>query len=161
MSAGSPHKKRTAHDRRDLDFADLAEVILEVERLRSVSCRSTGRWDLAQTCTHLADSFTGSMDGFGVHRHVLMRLLFGRSALRDVFRTNSLGSGFTVTERLNPPLQVDLEHGTEALASAIDRFRSHSGPLHLHPFFGQLTKPEWDRLHRIHCAHHLSRIMPL
>ena len=158
MDAGSPHKTRTIQESRDLDFADLCEVMPEVERLYAVPHRCTGRWDLAQTCKHLADGFIGSMDGFGVHRHMLMRLLFGRSALRDVFKSNSLGSGFTVTEKLNPPPHVDPEKGIEVLASAIDRFRLHSAAYHFHPFFGHLTKSEWDRLHRIHCAHHLRRI---
>ncbi|MEE9296583.1 MAG: DUF1569 domain-containing protein [Phycisphaerae bacterium] len=160
MSAG-PDNSRTVDGRRDLVFADLSEVMPEVERLQAGGHRSTGRWTLAQVCVHLADSFTGSMDGFGVRRHRLMRVLFGRTALRRVFQTDSIDSGFTVTEKLNPPAQPDSEATVKRLASAIDRFQSHTGPLHFHPFFGRLTRPEWDHLHRIHCAHHLSRLIPL
>ena len=30
----------------------------------------------------------------------------------------------------------------------------------MHPFFGAMTRPQWDHLHRIHCAHHLSFAVP-
>jgi hypothetical protein len=145
--------------RRTLRFNDLSEVMPEVERLRR-SHRTTGRWTLAQVCRHLADSFNGSIDGFGVRNHRVMRWLFGRRALQQVFAGETLGRGFTVTKNLDPPETCDENDCVEALAQAIQRFTDTSGPLHFHPFFGDLTRPEWDRLHRIHCAHHLSFVVP-
>lgn len=144
---------------RALHFGELSEILPEVRRL-SGGCRPLGRWTLAQTCRHLADSFSGSMDGFGVQEHRLMRTLFGRAALLDVFRTGKIGSGFTVTERLNPPPDVDLDAAIVALDQALRRFESHTGPLHFHPFFGELDRAEWTRLHCIHSAHHLRRLIP-
>lgn len=145
--------------RRALVFNDLAEVLQDVERMRTEH-RTIGNWSLAQICKHLADSFNGSIDGFGVDRHWLMRTVVGRSALRRVFQTNSLDTGFTVTERLNPSPDVELDPSITDLSNALDRFTAHTGPLHLHPFFGELDHDEWRRLHCIHCAHHLSFVLP-
>lgn len=141
-----------------LVFDDLSQVLPEVRRLRTAH-RVTGRWTLAQICRHLADSLNGSIDGFGVNRHRLMRVLFGRLALRRVFDTGSLDPGFTVTERLNPPADSDLDESIDLLERAVARYRAHAGPLRVHPFFGALSRSEWDRLHCIHCAHHLRRVV--
>lgn len=140
-------------------FGDLGDVLPYVESLCHAH-RTTGRWTLGQICRHLADSFDGSIDGFGDNRHRVMRTLFGRAALRRIFATGRLDDGFTVTTRLDPPADAELPESIEALRRAIDRYRAHTGPMHIHPFFGRLTREEWDRLHRIHCAHHLRRVVP-
>ncbi len=152
-------KSQTSRRRRELRFNDLCEVMPEVERLRR-GHRTIGRWTLAQVCRHLADSFDGSIDGFGVRNHRVMRWLFGRRALQRVFEGDSLGRGFTITESLNPPEECDEHDSAEALAQAIQRFAESNGPLRFHPFFGKLTPQEWERLHRIHCAHHLGFVLP-
>ncbi len=139
-------------------FSDLAEIVPYAKSLRAGHV-PTGRWSLAQICRHLADSFTGSMDGFGVDHHRVMRGLFGRRALKDVFQ-NGLSPGFTVTERLNPPPDADFGASVEDLETAIERFQRSDGPLHMHPFFGRLDRSEWERLHLIHCAHHLGYMKP-
>lgn len=155
MSHPQPSQPRSA-----LTFNDLTDVIDDVEDLRRGN-RATGNWTLAQTCRHIADTIHGSMDGLGVTNHRVMRALFGRRVLRQVFQSNTLGDGFTVTEKLNPPEDVDLEVSVAALRQAITRYRTHPGPLHLHPFFGWLTRVQWDRLHCIHAAHHLKRLLPI
>ena len=143
--------------RRSLAFAELSEIMPDVHRMRR-GHSTTGNWSLAQICRHLADSFTGSMDGFGVRNHRLMRFLFGRRAVEDVF-IHGLGTGFTVAEKLKPPSNLVLDETVGELGRSIDRYRAHTGPLHFHPFFGRLTPDQWSRLHCIHCAHHLSYVV--
>lgn len=145
--------------RRRLSFTVLAEVMPEVTRLRQ-GHRAVGNWTLAQTCRHLADSFHGSIDGFRTDRHRIMRTLFGRRALGRVFATHRIDEGFTVTDRLNPPADSDPEESAARLDAALRRFIEHTGPWGIHPFFGRLTGAEWTRLHCIHCAHHLSFVIP-
>ena len=41
-------------------------------------------------------------------------------------------------------------------AGRIHYYQSYADPFPEHPFFGPLSRHDWDRLHRIHCAHHLS-----
>ncbi len=140
--------------RRTLHFTNLDEVLADVDLLRA-GHHTVGNWSLAQICRHLADSFSGSMDGFGVRNHRVMRFLFGRRALRDAL-LHGIATGFTVTERLTPPADVVLDETSAELVRAIDRYKQHTGPMHFHPFFGRLSRSEWDRLHLVHSAHHLS-----
>ena len=144
--------------RRELVYADVSEIMPDVYKLRNEH-RTAGNWTLAQICRHLTDSVAGSMNGFGVKNHRIMRLLFGRRALADVF-AGGMGAGFTVTEKLTPPPDLDLDDAIEGLARMIDRYMSHAGPLHFHPFFGHMSRQEWDRMHCVHCAHHLSFAIP-
>ncbi|NOS99929.1 MAG: DUF1569 domain-containing protein [Phycisphaerales bacterium] len=158
-AAQNPPADRIGRARRRLSFADLTGIMPEVARLRR-GHRTVGQWTLAQMCRHLADSFHGSIDGFGTNRHRIMRVFIGRRALRRVFAANGIGAGFTVTERLNPPSDAALDPSAADLDAAIRRFLAHCGPWDVHPFFGRLTREEWTRLHRIHSAHHLSFAIP-
>jgi hypothetical protein len=160
MQATDSSTTQGAGRRRELVFSGLDDILAEVERLRA-GCRMVGRWSLGQICRHLADSFDGSVNGFGVRRHWLMRTVFGRVAIRRVFATGRIDAGFTVTERLNPPESAPLDESVARLAAALDRYRSHDGSMGIHPFFGRLSRAEWDRLHVIHSAHHLSFAIPV
>ncbi len=144
---------------RDVRYADVHAILEDVRKLRRGGCRGLGRWTLGQACYHLAVSFDGSMDGFGVSRHRVMRVLFGRRALRQIFASGRIDAGMTVTTRLDPPGDVGLEDGERRLIESVERYVSHSGSLSIHPFFGPLTREEWDRLHCIHAAHHLRRFV--
>jgi len=144
----------TPSGRRTLHFTNLDQILVEVDLLRA-GHHTVGNWSLAQICRHLADSFSGSMDGFGVRNHRVMRFLFGRRALRDALR-HGIAPGFTVTDRLTPPADVVLDETVAELVCAVERYKQFIGPMHFHPFFGNLSRAEWDLLHLVHSAHHLS-----
>ena len=61
---------------------------------------------------------------------------------------------------LIPPDGLDLVAEERGLREAIVHYAASPGPAIDHPFFGPLTKEEWDRAHLIHCAHHLSFAVP-
>lgn len=144
--------------RRPLSFSDLSEVMPDVRRSMS-GHRTVGHWSLGQVCRHLADSFDASIDGFGTRRHWIKRTLMGKRMLHYVF-TKGIPTDYTVTNRLTPPPGIDLDQTATALSRAIERYRSHQGRLHFHPLFGTLSRADWDRLQCIHCAHHLSFVIP-
>jgi hypothetical protein len=68
--------------------------------------------------------------------------------------------GIKVPREILPGPVVDDETGVEALRSALNRYVAMTEPPVAHPFFGTMTRAEWDELHRIHCAHHLSVLIP-
>lgn len=68
--------------------------------------------------------------------------------------------GVVVDPRLTPPEGVPLEESITALREAVLRYQRHEGPLCPHPLFGRLSRRAWDRLHRVHAAHHLGFIEP-
>jgi len=86
-----------------------------------------------------------------------------------VFKKLFLGSRSLPKEFMNPAIGPDLlplefaslESAIDELKKIIDRyntfFDSNPGVKTVHPFFGYLTKEEWDIFHEKHFRHHLSQ----
>jgi hypothetical protein len=118
---------------------------------------SLGHWTLAQVCKHLADSINGSIDGLDLRRHRFKRWFLAKRMLAWTLE-NGIPPGITVDPNLTPPPAVDMATALAELQGAIRRYQIHRGTLRPHPLFGRMDRPTWDRLHCIHCAHHLSFI---
>ncbi len=144
--------------RRRVSFETLSQILPEVERLRNVH-HTVGHWSFAQICKHLADSVHGSIDGFDLRRHRIKRFLFAKVMLRYAFRYG-IPPGYTVDPHLTPPELIDIGVAIEELRQALERYQRHRGPLAAHPLFGKMPRDLWDRIHRIHCAHHLGFVIP-
>jgi hypothetical protein len=144
--------------RRALKFNDVSEIMPEVRRLQSTH-RTLGKWSAAQICKHLTDSFSGSIDGFSLKRHRVKRFLFRRLLYLYTVRCG-IPRDYLVDPGIEPADDPDLDEAVEALGRAIARYESQNGPLKPHPLFGRMPRDEWDRIHCIHCAHHLSFVMP-
>lgn len=144
--------------RRSLSFEELSQVVPEVLRL-GAGCRTVSRWSFAQICQHLANSFNGSIDGLDLSRHRFKRFFIAKSMLRYTLRYG-IPTNYTVDPNIEPPPDVDLADAIEALSRAVERYRGHRGPLQAHPLFGKMPRHVWDRVHCIHCAHHLSFVLP-
>lgn len=67
---------------------------------------------------------------------------------------------YRVDANIEPVAPVSDHDGANRLYEAIDRYAGHAGPLRPHPLFGRLTRRQWDRIHCIHGAHHLSFVIP-
>ncbi|MBI4718163.1 MAG: DUF1569 domain-containing protein [Planctomycetes bacterium] len=142
------------------EIASVSDIIPEVDRLAASPHRSLGNWTLAQACKHLADSFDGSIEGFNMGRHRFKRWFFRRRMLAHAF-TKGIPRGATVDPALTPPADVDQPQARAELRRAIERYLGHRGRLKPHPLFGRMSRAEWDRLHCVHAAHHLSLLVPL
>ena len=71
-----------------------------------------------------------------------------------------MAEGIKVPESFLPKPVLDASTKAAGLLEAIRRFKADTRPLAEHSFAGLLTPDEWERLHRIHAAHHLSFAMP-
>ncbi|RME38179.1 MAG: DUF1569 domain-containing protein [Planctomycetota bacterium] len=164
--APSPHKGTTHSDAspgaleppRRLTFRNLSEVMPEVDRLCR-GHRTLRRWTLGQIGRHLANGFHGSIDGFDLSRHRIKRTLFRRLLIAYTLRWG-IPERYTVDPGIEPQEPVETETGVRELREALDRYRRHTGPLKPHPLFGEMPRPLWDRIHCIHCAHHLRFVVP-
>jgi hypothetical protein len=146
-------------ERRTLEFARLEEVMPEVDRL--LAGHSTlGNWSLGQVCNHLAGGIQKSVDGYGVQAPWLVRETMGRIIKKRILGERRMKTGIKLPEEFLPKPGLDARAEAEALRASITYYLAHPGPRALHPFFGRMTGDEWDRLHRIHCAHHLSFVVP-
>jgi hypothetical protein len=145
-------------NRRSLKFDRLDQIMPEVRRLER-GCVTVGRWSFAGICHHLAGTFNGSIDGFDLSRHRIKRILLRRLLWRLTLRYG-IPENYTVNPHLTPPEDVNPTVAVAALEQAIQRYDAYSGPLQAHPLFGRLDRAEWDRMHLIHTAHHLSFAIP-
>ncbi len=144
-------------ERRDLAFAGLDDVMPEVERLLAGHA-TVGRWSLAQICHHLATAIRLTLDSPvrplepTREQEVARRRFFDHGKFPE-----GLGAPLPV---LVPPPDLDARAEADSLRSAIARFAASAGPWPAHPRLGQLTAEEWSRFHCMHCAHHLSFVVP-
>ncbi len=145
--------------RREIRFESFDEVLADATA-RARDHRTIGAWTLGQICRHLADSFHGSIDGFDLSNHRLKRFFIRRQMLR-VALTKGIPRNYTVDPAITPGADVALGPAIDGLGVAIERYRGHAGELKAHPLFGRMPRNVWDRVHRVHCAHHLSFALPV
>lgn len=70
-------------------------------------------------------------------------------------------TGVTTPQNPLPIPEGDEAAAADRLKQLVDRFQSSTGELRPSPFFGALTRQQSNDLHLIHCAHHLSFLLPL
>jgi hypothetical protein len=145
--------------RRALRFASLDQVMPDVDRLLA-GHTTVGRWSLGQICNHLELAIRLSMDGDPVKAPWLVRRAFGPVAFRLSLWLGWMPEGVQVPAvyLLRPGL--DAAHEAAALRAAIERFGSFTGRFDEHPVLGRLSPSRWERFHCMHCAHHLSFVVP-
>jgi hypothetical protein len=147
--------------RRVVRFHELRDVVSEVERLLP-GHRTLGRWTLAQICNHLAGALRCTVEGFPADLSVpwIVQQTAGRVAFRVILATGWIIEGFKLPAKYLPAAELDAAQEAAALAKAIERFETSPTPLAPHFLFGPLTRQQWARYHCIHCAHHLSFVIP-
>lgn len=152
--------------RRELRFANFDEVIRDAEQLHANGYEKVGNWNLAQTCGHLANWITYPIDGFPPAGCMIGTMLWLiRNTIGKGMKKKILATGGFKEQRPTIPDSVPASGGDEAVAvaklkEAIERFKSHNGPIHPSPIFGAMDKEEMGRLQAIHAAHHLSFLIP-
>jgi hypothetical protein len=152
--------------RRRLDFCDFDAVVRDAESLAAGGYDRVGSWDLAQVCRHLAEWMRFPLDGFprpALPARLmlwLMRYTVGRRMLRRLLATRSMPSGWrTLRETVSAP-GGDEAGAVERLRQVVARFQAHAGRFHPSPLFGGLEREAWTQIQLIHCAHHLSFLIP-
>ncbi|QDV32182.1 DUF1569 domain-containing protein [Tautonia plasticadhaerens] len=157
-------------DRRPLRFDRLDDVPGEVDRLL-LGHRTVGGWSLAQICSHLAAALRltaeapsgpgpgpqpspGATPSGGTRAQATYRRL--------LFRSETFPEGVEMPSlALHPgPPEADPLAAASALRDAVSRFLDAPGPFPEHPMLGAMDREQWLRFHRIHCAHHLSFVLP-
>jgi hypothetical protein len=145
--------------RRPLGFRTFDDIIADLDRLRSGGYRKTGNWDLAQICNHLSIVLRGSLDGFPGPKPRWHMRMAGPVVTWLMLTFRWMPTGVKIPRELEP--QAGDEAGeVEELKRLLRRFEGHEGPLHQSPFGGSCSHDTWHKTHLIHCAHHLSFLLP-
>ena len=146
---------------RRIRFHDIDEVAKEADRLLTQGYDKAGSWDLAQACNHLADALKSSTTT-GVKPMVPLpvRWYIKWRYLNKVLASGRLPRGVKAPESLRSPPTGDPEAAVKRLRDAIGTFKAHQGEFRPHPYFGRLNREQARQFHLIHCAHHLSFLIP-
>jgi hypothetical protein len=152
--------------RRELKFGSLDDVVRDTEDLLARGYDKVGNWSLAQCCGHLASWFRYQMEGFPpaplLLRPVfwLIRNTVGPRMGRKMLAGGAMKPGMPTIPQSVPPDGEGDAAAVAELRDTIRRWREHAGPLHRSPLFGGMSKDDWVKGHLIHCAHHLSFLIP-
>jgi hypothetical protein len=128
-------------------------MLLESHAVRPQS----GAWTLPQILDHCAQSVDASMRGFPVHKPAIVRKTVGRLALRHFLKR-----GVMSHDRNGPipglpvPAGGELGPAVDRLVASIDAFLAFEGEPAPHFMYGPTTKDQYDRVHAMHIADHLS-----
>jgi hypothetical protein len=145
--------------RRRLRFRAVDEVMPEVDRLLR-GHEVVGRWSLAEVCNHLATAFRLSVDGVPWLAPWAVRRTVGRVSGWFVLASGWMPRGVPLPGIEAPGLGLDAAREAEGLRAAIERYLKYEGELSEHPVFGRLSRRGAERFHCVHCAHHLSFVVP-
>jgi hypothetical protein len=148
--------------RRALNFDRLDQIMPEVDRLLAGHTRA-GSWSLGQILHHLATAIrlTARADRASDAVPGLPPDRAQEVARKRFFAAGRLPEGVEVPHpSLVPPVEADERTEAGTLGRALRRLAARDGPFPPHPLLGPLTRGEWEAFHRIHCAHHLSFVVP-
>jgi hypothetical protein len=137
----------------------LDDIMPDVERLLE-GHRTVGNWSLAQICRHLATVMRRVVDLPASTTYDPSQRV-SEVQKRQVFESGILPEGIQGPQEVMPTAPLGEREEAENLRKAIAYYKSSAGPVIPHRLFGPLTKPEWDQLQLIHCAHHLSFAVPV
>lgn len=146
--------------RRKLDFRAWSDVIADVEHLHSAGYRRAGNWDLSQILDHVGEGLRTATRGNSNQGPWIVRKLFGPIILRKVLRERGMKAGIKVPRWWLPGPGGDESEAIERFRADVQAFEALTTTPCPHPFFGSLSKQQWNDLALIHAAHHLGFLRP-
>ncbi len=147
-------------NRRKLHFTTIEDILNDVEHLNQGQIKVLGNWSGGQILRHLSVVMNGSIDGVPLRFSWPLRLM-GRMFKRRIL-TKGMTPGFQIkgkaVDTLVPPT-TSWEEGLAMFRQAVNRLQTES-KREPSPFFGPMTRAEWDQLHCRHAELHLSFLVP-
>lgn len=151
-----------AQQRRELDFHTGAEVIAEVERLRSGGYTQTKNWNLTQMCEHLDATTRGGMEGFGFRLPWILRATIIKWMFARMLKKRKMPSGASTMASLKPKTEgaADDDAIINRYLETVREAETYDGSFEDYPFLDNLTPDTWRQFMWLHAAHHLSFLVP-
>ncbi|MDQ3262735.1 MAG: DUF1569 domain-containing protein [Myxococcota bacterium] len=144
-----------------LRFQSLAEALTEVKaRASSPTLRTSGAWNWAQILEHCAQSIEYSLTGYPENKSAVIRRTVGPLVHAHFAHQGYMKHALTAAIPGAPPLALPgaPELALARLEKAISDFQARTEPLAPHFVYGELSKPEYDRVQAMHLANHLSEV---
>lgn len=138
-----------------------AECLAALDGLeRAKSVRASEGWSPGRALSHCAQSVELSLSGFPQPRSALFQATAGRIAKRVFVSRGEMHHDVVAAIPGAPELtDVPLAEGLARLRAALAAFSNHAGPLAPHFAYGAASKPDYEALHAMHLADHLSKFV--
>lgn len=119
-----------------------------------------GSFDYGQLLEHCAQSIEYSMRGYPELRSAVFRATIGRIAKGKFLRQGFMRHDLDAPIPGAPPLAAgsSIASARKRLLSAMDELLSGAEALSPHLAFGRCTRDEYEKIHSMHIAEHLSRV---
>jgi len=151
-------------EQRELNFADLDEVVAEAERLTAGEVRTTGNHSFGQILEHLAlslDMTTGKIQPPPPPWYMRLMIPIMKPVL---LKDAPLKPGFKLPQKSEnffwPDKDFDVDEALAHLKEAVENYKTN-GPMEKHPMFGKLSREKNDQLNCRHSALHLGFVHPV
>jgi Protein of unknown function (DUF1569) len=146
--------------RRKLDYASLEEVLADADRLSSADVKMLGNWSAGQIFRHLARAYNGSIDGFTMTFPWYLRMM--ARIFKKQLVNGPMPAGFNLpaaSAKSVLPEPTSTAEGLAELRAAVARLNQEPHRAE-HPLFGELSKEQWNTVHRKHASLHISFLVP-
>lgn len=147
-------------------FRNLDEVVADIDLLRLKGYDQAGSWNLTQASGHLANWLSYPIDGYpkpGCLMGLMMWMLrntAGNSWYHKIVTTGKMPAGKPTLKSSIPASDADETAAVNRLKDVAIRLKNYKGEVHPSPVFGKRTVEDVIKLQLIHCAHHLSFLIP-
>ena len=159
MTQASVQTPPTAHRRR-LDFKTWPDLLADIDHLHRAHYNRLGNWDLSQTLDHVGEGMRVAMHGIDHQGAWIIRKFLGPMILKRILKQRRMKAGIKVPQWWLPGPSHDESAAIDQFRSEASAFQQMTTPPFPHPFFGPLTKQQWNDLVLVHAAHHLSFLIP-
>ncbi|MBX7056715.1 MAG: DUF1569 domain-containing protein [Leptospirales bacterium] len=143
----------------DMKLTALDAAVQELQKLRAApAVQLGGDWSVRKVMLHCAQSIDLSIDGFPQMKSGLFRATIGRIARSKFLSDGKMSHNLTDAIPGAPEFANagDWKDGIDVLLTAIRRFQAHNGVMQPHFAYGETNKSEYEQLHAMHIANHLS-----
>ncbi len=145
--------------RRHLDFQSWPELLADIDHLRQAHYDRAGNWDLSQILDHVGEGLRTALHGIDHQAAWIIRRFIGPLILKRILSQRRMKAGIKVPQWWLPGPSHD-ESAAVELPCPSQRISGHDDTPFPHPFFGPLTKQQWNDLVLVHAAHHLGFLIP-
>jgi hypothetical protein len=156
----SPVQETPTVHRRRLDFETWPDLLADIDHLHRAHYNRLGNWDLSQTLDHVGEGLRTAHHGINHQASWIIRKFLGPMILKRILRQRRMKAGIKVPQWWLPGPSHDESAAVEQFRSEVAAFQEMKTQPCPHPFFGPLTKQEWNDLVLIQAAHHLSFLIP-
>src|SRR5262249_19663180 len=133
--------------RRELHFATLQDIVVDLDDISKKRLRALGNWTPGQIYQHLATAMNYTIDGFPFTVSWPFRII-GKLFIKKRLINDHMAAGFRLpaqaAKALIPPPTTE-EDGLRALRNAICRLQNERNRAPS-PFLGKLSREESDKL---------------